>query len=88
MSGLFSSRAWEKIWLYRTTFLLGLSNTLKTAAVSLLIALSLGIVFGLMGSSKKKDTGLFQQSLCGSDPKYPGTATDVFFVLCAGVLRA
>ena len=54
MSGLISSRAWEKIWIYRETFLLGLSNTLKTAAVALLIALVLGIIFGLMGSSGKK----------------------------------
>lgn len=54
MSGLFSARAWNKIWLYRGTFLLGLSNTLKTAAVALLIALSLGIVFGLMATSNKK----------------------------------
>ena len=54
MSGLISSRAWEKIWIYRETFLLGLSNTLKTAAVALLIALVLGIIFGLMGSCGKK----------------------------------
>ncbi len=54
MSGLISFRAWEKIWIYRETFLLGLSNTLKTAAVALLIALVLGIIFGLMGSSGKK----------------------------------
>ncbi len=54
MSGLFSSRAWEKIWIYKETFLFGLSNTVKTAAVALLIALILGIIFGLMGSSGKK----------------------------------
>ena len=54
MSGLLSGRAWEKIWTYRTTFLLGLGNTLATAAAALLLALALGIVFGLMGSSKRK----------------------------------
>ena len=37
MSGLFSPRAWNKIWIYRGTFLLGLANTLKTAVVALLI---------------------------------------------------
>lgn len=54
MSGLFSPRAWSKIWVYRGTFLLGLLNTLKTAAIALLIALTLGIVFGLMATSGKK----------------------------------
>ncbi len=54
MSGLFSTRAWNKIWLYRGTFLLGLANTLKTALVALIIALILGIIFGLMATSNKK----------------------------------
>lgn len=54
MSGLFSVRAWNKIWLYRGTFLLGLSNTLKTALIALIIALVLGIIFGLMATSDKK----------------------------------
>jgi putative glutamine transport system permease protein len=54
MSGLFSPRAWNKIWIYRGTFLLGLINTLQTAFVALLIALSLGIIFGLMATSGKK----------------------------------
>ena len=54
MSGLFSPRAWNKIWLYRGTFLLGLLNTLRTALVALLIALALGIIFGLMATSGKK----------------------------------
>ena len=30
MSGLFSPRAWNKIWLYKDTFLLGFLNTIKT----------------------------------------------------------
>ena len=54
MSGLFSPIAWDKIWIYRGTFLLGLINTLQTAFVALLIALSLGIIFGLMATSGKK----------------------------------
>ncbi len=54
MSGLFSPRAWNKIWIYRETFLLGLFNTLRTALVALLIALTLGIIFGLMATSGKK----------------------------------
>ena len=54
MSGLFSPRSWNKIWIYRGTFLLGLINTLQTAFVALLIALSLGIIFGLMATSGKK----------------------------------
>lgn len=54
MSGLFSTRAWNKIWIYRGTFLLGLSNTLKTAIISLVLALVLGIVFGLLATSNKK----------------------------------
>ena len=54
MSGLFSTRAWNKIWIYRGTFLLGLSNTLKTAVIALMLALALGIIFGLLATSKKK----------------------------------
>ena len=41
MSGLFSTRAWNKIWIYRGTFLLGLSNTLKTAIIALMLALAI-----------------------------------------------
>lgn len=54
MSGLFSPRAWNKIWIYRETFILGLFNTVRTALVALLIALTLGIVFGLMATSGKR----------------------------------
>ncbi|RKM62150.1 amino acid ABC transporter permease [Butyrivibrio sp. CB08] len=54
MSGLFSPRAWNKIWIYKGTFLVGLLNTMKTAVVALLIALTLGIIFGLMATSGKK----------------------------------
>lgn len=54
MSGLLSSRAWEKVWMFRQTFLLGLGNTVKTAFLGLLLALVLGIVVGLMATSEKK----------------------------------
>ena len=54
MAGLFSPRAWSKIWIYKGTFLLGLFNTLQTAFVALLIALTLGIIFGLMATSGKR----------------------------------
>lgn len=54
MSGIFSARAWEKVWLYRNTFLLGLANTAKTALFGLIISLLLGILFGLMATSGKK----------------------------------
>jgi putative glutamine transport system permease protein len=54
MSGLFSPRAWNKIWIYRETFILGLFNTVRTALVALLIALTLGIVFGLLATSGKR----------------------------------
>ena len=31
MSGIISARAWGKVWAYRSTFLLGLLNTVETA---------------------------------------------------------
>ncbi len=54
MSGIFSARAWEKVWLYRKTFLLGLGNTAKTALFGLIISLLLGIIFGLMATCGRK----------------------------------
>ena len=54
MSGLFSTRAWEKVWIYRDTFLLGLWNTVKTSFFAILLAIVLGIIFGLMATSEKK----------------------------------
>lgn len=54
MSGVFSVRAWSKVWVYRETFVLGLCNTIKTAVAALIIALVLGIIFGLMATSKKR----------------------------------
>ncbi len=54
MIGIFSARAWEKVWTYRATFALGLWNTLKTSLFGILLALIIGIVFGLMATSGKK----------------------------------
>ncbi|MGB8450847.1 MAG: amino acid ABC transporter permease [Anaerocolumna sp.] len=54
MDGLFSITAWEKVWTYRATFLLGLYNTGRMAFFALVLSLILGIVFGLMATSGKK----------------------------------
>lgn len=54
MSGIFSPRAWEKVWLYRDTFILGLWNTLKTSLFGILLAVLIGIIFGLLATSGKK----------------------------------
>lgn len=54
MSGIFSAAAWLKVWTFRSTFLLGLGNTIKTAIFGLLLAFVLGIIFGLMATSSKK----------------------------------
>lgn len=54
MAGFFSADAWQKVWTFRSTFLLGLGNTVKTAIFALLIALLLGIIVGLMATSGKK----------------------------------
>ena len=54
LTGLFSPSAWATVWTYRGTFLLGLRNTLVTAIFGLLLALVLGIIFGLMATSGKK----------------------------------
>ena len=54
MSGIISARAWGKVWAYRSTFLLGLLNTVETAIFAILLALVLGVIFGLMATSGKK----------------------------------
>lgn len=54
MDSLFSVSAWEKVWTYRSTFLLGLYNTGRMAFFALLLSLFLGILFGLMATSGKK----------------------------------
>ena len=54
MAGLFSAEAWNKVWTYRGSFLLGLENTAVTALFALLLSLVLGILFGLLATSGKK----------------------------------
>ena len=54
MSGIFNINAWQKIWAYRDTFLLGLANTAKTALFGLMLSFVLGVIFGLMSTSGKK----------------------------------
>ncbi|MCD7836521.1 MAG: amino acid ABC transporter permease [Lachnospiraceae bacterium] len=54
MSGIFSARAWGKVWAYRASFGLGLFNTVRTAVFAILLALILGIIFGLMATSGRK----------------------------------
>ena len=54
MSGIFSQDAWQKVWTYRNTFFLGLGNTALTAFFGVLLALVIGVVIGLMATSKRK----------------------------------
>ncbi len=54
METLFSITAWEKVWTYRSTFLLGLFNSARMALFALILSLILGILFGLMATSGKK----------------------------------
>lgn len=54
MHGLFDPIAWEKVWNFRETFILGLGNTLVTAVVALVLAFVIGVIFGLMSTSGKK----------------------------------
>jgi putative glutamine transport system permease protein len=54
MESLFSLEAWEKVWTFRSTFLLGLYNSGRMALFALFLSLVLGILFGLMGASSKK----------------------------------
>jgi putative glutamine transport system permease protein len=54
VDGLFSITAWEKVWTYRSTFLLGLFNSGRMAFFALILSMILGIVFGLMATSGKR----------------------------------
>lgn len=54
MSGIFSGDAWSKVWAFRQTFGVGLLNTVETAIFGVLLALVIGIIFGLMATSGKK----------------------------------
>ncbi|MCM1181813.1 MAG: amino acid ABC transporter permease [Roseburia sp.] len=54
MSGIFSQNAWLKVWTYRGTFGLGLWTTIKLSVAGVLLAIVLGILFGLMSTSGKR----------------------------------
>lgn len=54
MAGLFSQEAWLKVWTYRRSFGLGFLTTIETALAGVILAFTLGIVFGLMSTSGKK----------------------------------
>lgn len=59
MHGLFDPDAWMKVWTFRESFFIGLQTTLYTAAVALILAMALGILFGLMSTSGKKILTIF-----------------------------
>lgn len=54
METIFSAKAWATVWQYRATFLNGLLNTLKSAAVGLVIAMLIGFAIGLMATSGRR----------------------------------
>lgn len=54
MIGLFSADAWNKVWMYKGTFVLGLLNTIETSIFGILLALVLGLIFGLMATCGNK----------------------------------
>lgn len=54
MGGIFSAEAWLKVWTFRETFLLGLGNTGRMAIFALILSLVLGVIFGLLATSGKK----------------------------------
>lgn len=54
MSGIFSLRAWLKVWTYKSTFLLGAFNTVRVAVIAIILSMVLAIIFGLMATSGKK----------------------------------
>lgn len=51
---LLNAESWEKVWIYRSTFLLGLKNTVLASFSAIFFALILGIIFGLFSTGKVK----------------------------------
>ena len=84
MSGIISARAWGKVWAYRSTFLLGLLNTVETAFFAILLSLALGVIFGLMATSGKKVLQIISRVYA----EYTDFASAVFLLLCAGFFRS
>ena len=54
MAEIFSMEAWQKVWQFRDTFLLGLGNTVKLAIFGIVLAMIIGIIIGLMSTSGNK----------------------------------
>ncbi len=54
MLSLFSYESWLKVWTFRDTFIMGFLNTLEIAVFAILIAVTLGIIFGLMSTSENR----------------------------------
>lgn len=51
---MFDASKWELVWTHRQTFIDGTLSTLLMALFGLLIALALGVIFGLMSTSRSK----------------------------------
>ena len=59
MGSIFSYSAWNTIWSYRSIFLNGFLNTVKIAAVALIIAMVIGFVLGVVATSGRKLMAFF-----------------------------
>ena len=53
MGNLFSLDAWMMVWHYKDTSILGFLTSVQVSLISLLISLTLGLIFGLMATSNK-----------------------------------
>ena len=54
MGNLFSLDAWNLVWTFKCTFILGFLTTVGVSLSALVISLTLGIAFGLMATSGNK----------------------------------
>ncbi|MCI6907108.1 MAG: amino acid ABC transporter permease [Succinatimonas sp.] len=54
MGNLFSLDAWNLVWTFKSTFILGFLTTVGVSLSALVISLTLGIAFGLMATSGNK----------------------------------
>ncbi|MDY6322508.1 MAG: amino acid ABC transporter permease [Succinivibrio sp.] len=54
LGNMFEGFAWDLVWQFRATFLLGFLHTLETSVLAILLGLSLGLTFGLMSTCGKK----------------------------------
>lgn len=61
MTEILDAGAWAKVWTYRSTFLLGLGNTVLAALGGLALSFLLGAALGLMATGKIKALRLFSR---------------------------